>query len=457
MAKPRTRFVCRECGYISPKWMGRCPECGEWNSFEEEVAPQPGALGRRPPVPFRSEPVPLSSIEPAGAERLSTGIGELDRVLGGGLVPGSVVLIGGDPGIGKSTLLLQASARMSELHGTALYVTGEESLAQIKMRAERLSISSDRLYILCEMDVGSIKERIGELKPKVVVIDSIQAVYKPELESSPGSITQVRECAAEFTMLAKGTGTPFFLVGHVTKEGAIAGPKLVEHMVDTVLYFEGDKQHAYRILRAAKNRFGSTNEIGVFEMRSEGLVEVLNPSAVFLADREEGSPGSVVVAGVEGTRPILFELQALVVPTNATMPRRATSGVDRNRLALLLAVLEKRVGLKMSAMDVFVNVTGGLQVVEPGADLGVVAAIVSSARELPIDPGTVIIGEVGLSGEVRGVSQAGKRVSEASKLGFKRVIMPEANLRSIDSTDGVEVVPVRNIFQALSAVLSGNH
>lgn len=455
MAKTKSRYICRQCGYTSSKWLGRCPECGTWNSFDEEItSAKPSRYGGM--TTSGSPPIPLSQIEGGEGERISTGIGELDRVLGGGLVPGSVVLIGGDPGIGKSTLLLQASHRISESYAPCLYVTGEESPAQIKMRAGRLGIESDKLYILCETDVNAIKEHILNMKPSAVVIDSIQTVYKPEMESSPGSVSQVRESAADFTMLAKSLGPPTFLVGHVTKEGAIAGPKLVEHMVDTVLYFEGDRQHAYRILRATKNRFGSTNEIGIFEMRAEGLVEVENPSEVFLGERRLEISGTAVVSGIEGTRPILFELQALVVPSNMTIPRRTSTGVDHNRLSLLLAVLEKRVGLKVGGMDVFVNVTGGIRIDEPAVDLGIISAVVSSIRDIPIDPWTVIIGEVGLGGEVRGVSQAERRVNEAEKLGFKRVILPEANLKSLGFKTEVELFPVGNIYEALGVILTDN-
>ena len=453
MAKTKSQYICRECGYISSKWLGRCPECGTWNSFDEEIASaKPSRYGGM--TTSGAPPTPLSQIKGGEGERISTGIGELDRVLGGGLVPGSVVLIGGDPGIGKSTLLLQTSHRISESYAPSLYVTGEESPAQIKMRAGRLGIESDKLYILCETDVNSIKEHILNMKPSAVVIDSIQTVYKPELESSPGSVSQVRESAADFTMLAKSLGPPTFLVGHVTKEGAIAGPKLVEHMVDTVLYFEGDRQHAYRILRATKNRFGSTNEIGIFEMRAEGLVEVENPSEVFLGERRHEISGTTVVSGIEGTRPILFELQALVVPSNMTIPRRTSTGVDHNRLSLLLAVLEKRVGLKVGGMDVFVNVTGGIRIDEPAVDLGLISAVVSSIRDIPVDPWTVIIGEVGLGGEVRGVSQVEKRVNEAEKLGFKRVILPEANLKSIGFETKIELLPVKSIYETLGLILT---
>ena len=453
MAKTRSRYVCRECGYISSKWLGRCPECGTWNSFDEEISSaKPSRYGGM--TTSGAPPIPLSQIKGGGGERISTGIGELDRVLGGGLVPGSVVLIGGDPGIGKSTLLLQASHRISESYAPSLYVTGEESPAQIKMRAGRLGIESDKLHILCETDVNSIKEHILNMQPSAVVIDSIQTVYKPELESSPGSVSQVRESAAEFTMLAKSLGPPTFLVGHVTKEGAIAGPKLVEHMVDTVLYFEGDRQHAYRILRATKNRFGSTNEIGIFEMRAEGLVEVENPSEVFLGERRHEISGTTVVSGIEGTRPILFELQALVVPSNMTIPRRTSTGVDHNRLSLLLAVLEKRVGLKVGGMDVFVNVTGGIRIDEPAVDLGLISAVVSSIRDIPVDPWTVIIGEVGLGGEVRGVSQVEKRINEAEKLGFKRVILPEANIKSIGFETKIKLLPVKSIYETLGLILT---
>jgi DNA repair protein RadA/Sms len=377
----------------------------------------------------------------------------LDRVLGGGVVPGSVILIGGDPGIGKTTLLLQALPRLVPGREPVLYVSGEESPQQIKMRSERLAVQGDNLYILAETSLPEIVKRVQELKPAAVVVDSIQTVYTDHITSAPGSISQVQEVAAQLMSLAKRSGVPVFIIGHVTKEGAIAGPRLLEHIVDTVLYFEGDRGHSYRVLRAVKNRFGSTNEIGVFEMKDSGLEEVSNPSELFLAERPGGSAGSVVVSSLEGTRPILVELQALVTPTGYAMPKRMANGLDINRVSLLLAVMEKRLGVQISGQDVYVNVVGGFQIDEPAIDLGIVTAVVSSLRDRPIDEGTLVFGEVGLGGEVRAISQAELRIAEAAKMGFKRCLLPERNLAKLDPVKGIECVGVREVGDALDVVL----
>ena len=400
-----------------------------------------------------SLPEAITQITASEEDRRLTGIGELDRVLGGGIVLGSVVLIGGDPGIGKSTLLLQASDGLSRAYGTVLYVSGEESAHQTKLRANRLGISSDSLFVLCENNLEPIGSHILELQPSMVVIDSIQTVYLPALQSAPGSVTQIRECAAQLLVLAKSRNIPIVVVGHVTKEGALAGPRMLEHIVDTVLYFEGEQHHIYRVLRAVKNRFGSTNEIGVFEMRSQGLVNVENPSALFLTHRHENISGSVVVSSVEGTRPLLLELQALVSPSNFALPRNAAAGVDRQRIALLMAVLHKRVGLELADSDVFVNITGGVRVDDPGIDLGVAVAITSNYRDIAINPCTVLIGEVGLGGEVRPVTHIEKRLREAEKLGFTRAVVPEYNLKGLELVGNIDLVGIRDLYAALNVLM----
>ena len=450
MAKEHRQFACQECGYVSLKWLGRCPECEKWNSFTEEIEPETSSTTHRTIGKPSRQPEAITQISASEEDRRLTGIGEFDRVLGGGIVPGSVILIGGDPGIGKSTLLLQASDALSKVYGTVLYVSGEESATQTKLRANRLGISSDSLFVLCENSLEQIETHITELHPSMVVIDSIQTVYLPALQSAPGSVTQIRECAGQLLVLAKSKDIPIVLVGHVTKEGALAGPRMLEHIVDAVLYFEGEQQHIYRVLSAVKNRFGSTNEIGIFEMLSQGLVDVENPSALFLSDRQENISGSVVVSSIEGTRPLLLELQALVSPANFTFPRNTAAGVDRQRIALLIAVLHKRVGMDIGDSDVFVNITGGVRVDEPGIDLGVVMAITSNHRDIAIDPHTVIIGEVGLGGEVRAVAQIDKRLREAAKLGFKRAIFPEYNRKGLELTDDIELVGVKDLYDALS-------
>ncbi len=454
MAREKRKLVCQECGYTTPRSLGRCPSCKSWQSFAEEVevATPSASMPRGIVRPF-SKPEPISQITANDVERHLTGMSEFDRVLGGGIVPGSVILIGGDPGIGKSTLLLQASDALSRNYGMVLYVSGEESVGQTKLRASRLGVVSDQLYVLCETNLEQIEKHIEELKPKVVIIDSIQTVFLPSIQSAPGSVTQIRECTGLLITSAKGRNIPIFLVGHVTKEGLLAGPRILEHMVDTVLYFEGERHHVYRVLRAIKNRFGSTNEIGIFEMQSKGLVDVLNPSELFLSHREEEVSGSVVVSSMEGTRPLLMEVQSLVVPTNYGNPRNTATGVDRHRVALLIAVLNKRIGIDIGDSDVFVNITGGLRVDEPGIDLGVLMAITSNHRNIPINSRTVVIGEVGLGGEIRPVTHVEKRLREAAKLGFERVIFPDYNRKGLDIDEKIELVGVCDVYDSLSALM----
>ncbi len=453
MAREKRKFVCQECGYTTPKTLGRCPGCKSWQSFAEEVEALITPERHRGIGQVSREPEPISQVKASDVERHLTGMLEFDRVLGGGIVPGSVVLIGGDPGIGKSTLLLQASDALSRNYGEVLYVSGEESVSQTKLRATRLGVRSDTLYVLCENNLEQIEKHIEARKPKVVIIDSIQAVYLSSIQSAPGSVTQVRECTGHLLICAKNRNIPIFLVGHVTKEGTIAGPRILEHMVDTVLYFEGERHHIYRVLRSIKNRFGSTNEIGIFEMQNTGLVDVMNPSEIFLNDREEQVSGSVIVSSMEGTRPLLMEVQALVVPTNYSNPRNTATGVDRQRIALLIAVLNKRVGIDVGDADVFVNITGGLRVDEPGIDLGVLMAISSSHRDIPVDRQTVIIGEVGLGGEIRPVTHVDRRIQEAAKLGFKRAIFPEYNRKGLDIDIDIELVGVSDVYDSLGALL----
>ena len=445
MPKARTIFACQTCGFQSPRWLGRCPDCQGWNTLVEEREAGPESKH------YASQGVataqPLTEVRAAATPRQQSGIGELDRVLGGGVVPGSVVLIGGDPGIGKSTLVLQALAALART-GRMLYVSGEESPQQIKMRADRLGIAEERLLILAETSLERIIEQLQTLDPAAVAIDSIQTVFTEQLSSAPGSIGQVRESAARLVVHSKAANRATFLVGHVTKDGSFAGPRVLEHMVDTVLYFEGDRGHPFRILRAVKNRFGSTNEIGVFEMKESGLQPVANPSALFLAERPEEVPGSVVIASIEGTRPILVEVQALVSPTSFGTPRRTTLGFDPNRVAVLIAVLEKKMGIHLLGQDEFVNVAGGVRIDEPAADLGVIAAVASSFLDKPVDPHTLLIGEVGLAGEVRAISQADTRVREAMKLGFARCILPESSRRQLPALDGMELLGVSSLADA---------
>ena len=449
MKKPEVTFVCQSCGHNSRKWLGKCPECGEWNSLvEERVKP-----ARRSRTEFKMrevEAVPYVEIETQDDVRIPSGITEFDRVLGGGIVPGTLVLIGGDPGIGKSTLLLQVANSLSAQGSIVLYVSGEESERQIKLRGERLNVSAKGLYLLPETNLENIFHEADRLTPAAIVVDSIQTVFSATIESAPGSVSQVREVAHQFLMLAKNRGVPVFLIGHVTKDGSIAGPRALEHIVDTVLYFEGERHHNHRIVRATKNRFGAANEVGVFEMTGEGLMPVANPSQMFLQERPQDAAGSVVTACMEGTRPLLVEIQALVSGSKYGTGRRMTQGVDQNRVALLIAMLEKRTGLQMLGDDVFVNIAGGLEVDEPAADLGVVAAIVSSFKNVPIDPHIAVFGEVGLTGEVRGTMQAGVRAREAQALGFTKVLMPTSNTVGLERMLGVSVIGVRSVDEALA-------
>jgi DNA repair protein RadA/Sms len=445
--------VCQSCGHQSRKWLGKCPECGEWNSFVEErarAAVKKETAAARGGLRLREvEPVAYHSIESQDDTRAPSGVTEFDRVLGGGIVPGSLILIGGDPGIGKSTLLLQVADSMSASGTTVLYISGEESERQIKMRGERLGIEALNLYLLPETNLENIFHEIERMNPGAIIVDSIQTVYSSAIESAPGSVSQVREVAGQFLLLAKNRTIPVFLIGHVTKEGNIAGPKALEHIVDTVLYFEGERHHNHRIVRATKNRFGAANEVGVFEMTGAGLVAVANPSEMFLQERPLGVSGSVVTACMEGTRPVLVEIQALVSGSKYGTGRRMTQGVDQNRVALLIAMLEKRVGFQLLGDDVFVNIAGGLEIDEPAADLGVVASIASSFKNVPIDPLTAVFGEVGLTGEVRGAMQAGGRAREVQTLGFKKIIMPASNTAGLERLLGVRVVGVRSVEEAL--------
>jgi len=457
VAKTRTAFVCQQCGYRSARWSGRCPQCEEWNSLVETVEESSrSTIVRSAPS---SRPQALSEISSDGFSRIPILMAEFNRALGGGLVPGSVTLIGGDPGIGKSTLLLQVSAQLAQAGRPVLYVSGEESAQQIKLRAQRLGASEAQLFVMAETNVDHILQQIDRLRPQLVVIDSIQAVQLDDLESSAGSISQVRECATALLRTAKADGIPMFLIGHVTKEGAIAGPRVLEHMVDTVLYLEGERFHSYRLLRSVKNRFGSTHEVGVFEMREQGLIEIANPSEAFLAERLQGSTGSVVAVTMEGTRPLLVEIQALTSPTSFGLPRRTANGIDLNRLLLLVAVLTKRVGLKLGNQDVFVNVVGGLRINEPAVDLAVAGAIASSLGAKPVAPDCVMLGEIGLSGELRSVGHVERRLHEAAKLGFRRCIVPTALRRSHSAGDGdrdspaLELIRVRSLREALDAGL----
>jgi DNA repair protein RadA/Sms len=453
MTKAKTHFVCQSCGYQAPKWLGRCPGCQEWNTFAEErvieeKVPDRDLLG----FEAGAVPTPVTEIVPEEKGRIQIGIGEFDRVLGGGIVFGSVILVGGDPGIGKSTLLLQVMNRLASVGRKVLYVSGEESLQQTKMRADRLGISSEHLFVVSETSLEKILQDIQTLRPSTVVVDSIQTIYSSELPSTPGSITQVREASSRLLYLAKHLSIPIFLVGHVTKEGFIAGPKVLEHMVDTVLYIEGEATHAFRILRAVKNRFGSTNEIGVFEMKDSGLVEVVSPSEFFLSERTQSASGSVVMPSMEGSRPILIELQALVVPTNFGVPRRTAEGIDANRVSLLVAVMEKRLGMHLGSQDIFLNIAGGMKVEEPASDLGVIAAIASNFKDKLIDPEMVAFGEVGLGGEVRGVSQSEVRAKEASRLGFKRCLLPKQNQEKMKRGKGIELIGINSIQEAMKAL-----
>ncbi|MBC6934414.1 MAG: DNA repair protein RadA [Chloroflexi bacterium] len=456
MAKTRTKYVCQNCGYQSPKGFGRCPGCGQFNTMAEEVVEPPRPASARHPGPVgAASPAPqrLSEISANVGERLFVPVEEFSRVLGGGIVPGSIILIGGEPGVGKSSLLLQICGVMSDHIGTVLYVSGEESARQIKMRADRFNLQSDNLYLLTETNLGSIFEHVKRLNPVILVIDSIQTTYMDEIESSPGSVTQVRECASRLQHLAKSSGLSVFLVGHVTKEGSIAGPRVLEHIVDTVLYLEGDPFQAFRLLRSVKNRFGATSEVGVFEMSGDGLTEVPNPSEAFLAERVVNAPGSAIAVTMEGTRPLLVEVQALTSPTSFGNPRRTPNGVDFNRLLLISAVLSKRVGLKLHEQDIFVNVIGGLQVSEPAADLAMAVALASSYYDRPIPADLAIVGEVGLSGELRAVGQLPARLNEAAKMGFKRVLLPKTRRKVDGLPPSLKLLEARSLADALAAAL----
>lgn len=454
MAKGKVVFFCKECGSESPKWLGQCPGCKAWNSLVE--APQAGKA--RGPAYGASalqsaEPVLLSEVDTGAEERMATGIGELDRVLGGGLVVGSLVLVGGDPGIGKSTLLLQMCYVLTKKERKVLYVSGEESIRQIRMRADRLKVSDGSMLLLAETSLNRVEETIRQTAPEVVIIDSIQTVYREETEAAPGSPGQIKEATASLLRLAKGLGITIFIIGHVTKEGIVAGPRMLEHMVDTVLYFEGESHNSYRILRAVKNRFGSTNEIGVFEMAGSGLREVKNPSEYMLEGRPEGEPGSVVTAAMEGTRPILVEVQALVCPTSFNMPRRTAAGTDYNRVTLLMAVLEKRLGISLAGCDAYVNVAGGMKITEPSLDLAIVLALLSSYRNRPLPARTVAFGEVGLTGEIRSVNMMAARISEAAKMGYKTAIVPRRKKTSGEERDeGIQIIEVGTVQDLQQAV-----
>lgn len=453
MKSQKTIFVCQQCGYQSPKWLGKCPDCGEWNSLLEEREPSARRESQKRGQRLSgAKPVAFTEIESVGDERHTAGIAEFDRVLGGGIVPGSVVLVGGDPGIGKSSLLLQVADQLQQRYGKVLYVSGEESQRQIKMRGQRFGLEAKQLYILAETHLESVLTEVDKLDPYAVVIDSIQTVYSERLDSSPGSVSQLREVAAQLLMVAKSRAMPVFLIGHVTKEGMIAGPKALEHIVDTVLYFEGERHHNHRIIRAVKNRYGATNELGIFEMTNKGLLAVSNPSALFLSQRPTGVSGSMVVACMEGTRPILVEVQALVSTSKYGTGRRMTQGVDQNRVALLMAVLEKRVGFHLLGDDVFINLAGGIAIDEPAIDLGIIAAISSSFKNIPLDPETVVFGEVGLAGEVRATSAASIRLREAATLGFKRCLMPKSNRPGLEPINHMEVIGVRSVIEALEAL-----
>ena len=462
MAKSRTTaFFCKECGYESAKWAGQCPSCKAWNTFvEEPVVKEKNVKGivninakyHETAGVKKAAPVRLSSVTAADTDRIKTDICELDRVLGGGIVEGSLVLVGGDPGIGKSTLLLQMCYNLAKNGNSVLYISGEESLGQIKLRAQRVGEASDNLMVLCETSLDTIENVLENVKPQIVVIDSIQTMYREDVGAAPGSVSQVRETTAVLMQLAKGLNISIFIVGHVTKEGVVAGPRMLEHMVDTVLYFEGDKNAAYRILRSVKNRFGSTNEIGVFEMRQEGLAEVANPSEYMLTGRPEEASGSVVVCLLEGTRPILVEIQALVCDSNFGMPRRTAAGADYNRVNLLMAVLEKRAGIHLSGSDAYVNIAGGMKVNEPAMDLGIVMALVSSFRNRPMMENTIVFGEVGLAGEVRAVSQPQIRINEAVKLGFGNCILPQVCLKNIKKTDKINLIGISSVKDAVKLI-----
>ena len=454
MAKAKsTAFFCQNCGYESAKWRGQCPACHEWNTFTEEPVAKITGSAAVKKAAAEIRPVRLSEIQTDESQRISSGMEELDRVLGGGIVAGSLMLVGGDPGIGKSTLLLQVCHNLTGTGHKVLYVSGEESVQQIKLRAKRIGDFKDDLMLLCETNLELVRSVIEKIRPEIVVIDSIQTMYHEAVSAAPGSVSQVREATNVLMQIAKGMGISIFLVGHVTKEGVVAGPRVLEHMVDTVLYFEGDRYASYRILRGVKNRFGSTNEIGVFEMRQSGLREVTNPSEYMLDGKPENASGSIVACSMEGSRPILIEIQALVCHTNLPMPRRTTAGTDFNRVNLLLAVLEKRAGMQMSACDVYVNIAGGIRMTEPAIDLGLILALVSSYKDIAIDEKTIAFGEVGLSGEIRSVNMAQQRVQEAKKLGFETVLMPKVSMKALQKVEGIRIIGLETVRDAVQYLM----
>ena len=453
MSKTKTVYTCSFCGYQSPKWLGKCPDCSQWNTFYEDIAfSKSPSLASSITGVQENRPQPINEIKLNHEDRISTEIGELDRVLGGGLVKGAVILIGGDPGIGKSTIALQALIHLAHKGEKVLYVSGEESLRQTRMRAQRLGNLPESLYILAETQIEAIIQEVKQLSPTILVIDSIQTMYTSELESAPGSVSQIRESSGRLIILSKALETATLFIGHVTKEGAIAGPRVLEHMVDTVLYFEGDRGHSYRILRAVKNRFGSTNEIGVFEMGESGLSEVLSPSELFLSERPEHSAGSVVVPSLEGTRPILVEVQALVAPTSLALPRRTAIGVDYNRASVLVAVLERKLGMALYNQDIFINIAGGFRLTEPGVDLGIVISIASSKLDQPVAHHTIVCGEVGLTGEVRAISHVPVRLKEAARLGFSQCIIPNKNLKNLPVKENIKIIGVDTIQEAVESL-----
>ncbi|MCE5200211.1 MAG: DNA repair protein RadA [Armatimonadota bacterium] len=456
MAKTHTKFVCQSCGSESPKWLGRCPDCNEWGTLVEEIATTVSTAAKFAGTPgFFATPTPITDLTAGGAERISTGISEFDRVLGGGVVSGSLVLIGGDPGIGKSTILIQVANNLSTGGGRVLYISGEESAEQIKLRSNRIGIGSSNLLVVSETNIQGVEHYAENMSPQYIIVDSIQTMYDPELASAPGTVSQVRTCTSSLAKISKNTGIPIFIVGHVTKEGSLAGPRVLEHMVDTVLYFEGDRHQSYRVLRAVKNRFGSTDELGIFEMREVGLVEVPNPSEALLAERPDGGSGSVVTSTMEGTRPILVEIQALVAPSYFPSPRRTATGIDYNKLLMILAVLEKRVGLNLAGKDVYVNVAGGVRIIEPAADLAVALAVASSLLDCGVDASTIALGEIGLAGEVRAVGQAEKRLKEAARLGFDKCVMASRSASKIPGTVKIQPVGVTTVRRAIDAAFAG--
>lgn len=455
-SKSKTIFRCQECGHTAAKWLGRCPDCGKWNTFAEEkdTSRLEASISSRQLTNFSSAVVALKDVSVENFERMVTGIHEFDRILGGGLVPASLVLLGGPPGIGKSTLMLQVSAALSQRpsKNTVLYVSGEESLSQVKSRADRLKIKSDNLYLVSETNLENILEAVNKVKPDTIIVDSIQTTFRADLSGAPGSVGQVRECAAEFLRIAKSKGISVFLLGHVTKEGDLAGPRVLEHIVDTVLYFETERQQVYRVLRAYKNRFGPTSEIGIFEMKSTGLAEVSNPSMLFLGERSLNVPGNSIVATIEGTRPLLLEVQSLVTRTSFGMPRRMVTGYDNNKVVIMIAVLEKRIGLHLESQDVFVNVVGGVKIKETGADLGIACAIASAFSGFLCPPKMLMLGEVGLAGEVRSINQLAERLAEAEKLGFEKALVPKSNLKNFHYKGKIEIIGVESVQQALDKI-----